>query len=144
MHINNQSLKIAGLKVTYPRLKILKILKRIKKHHISAEYLYKKLTNLGEDIGLATVYRVLNNFDKAGIVTKHNFESGKSTFELIKKKNHDHLICLDCGKIMEFYDKYMNKYQKNIAKKYGIKLSNHSIYLYGNCEKKNYCKKKIK
>ncbi|MDT9587265.1 MAG: ferric iron uptake transcriptional regulator [Candidatus Arsenophonus melophagi] len=135
----NKALKNAGLKITLPRLKILKILKEPEFHHVSAEDLYKKLINLGEEIGLATVYRVLNQFDEAGIVTRHNFEGGKSVFELTQQYHHDHLICLDCGKVIEFSDESIETRQKNIAERHGIKLSNHNLYLYGHCSKKEHC-----
>ena len=88
---------------------------------------------MGEEIGLATVYRVLNQFDDAGIVTRHNFEGGKSVFELTQQHHHDHLICLDCGKVIEFSDESIEKRQQEIAKKHGIQLTNHSLYLYGHC-----------
>lgn len=94
---------------------------------------------MGEEIGLATVYRVLNQFDEAGIVTRHNFEGGKSVFELTQQYHHDHLICLDCGKVIEFSDESIETRQKNIAERHGIKLSNHSLYLYGHCSKKDHC-----
>ncbi|MGR5488473.1 ferric iron uptake transcriptional regulator FcrX, partial [Vibrio alfacsensis] len=97
MSDNNKALKDAGLKVTLPRLKILEVLQKPEYQHISAEDLYKKLIDLGEEIGLATVYRVLNQFDDAGIVTRHHFEGGKSVFELSTQHHHDHLVCLDCG-----------------------------------------------
>jgi Fur family ferric uptake transcriptional regulator len=88
---------------------------------------------MGEEIGLATVYRVLNQFDDAGIVTRHNFEGGKSVFELTQQHHHDHLICLDCGKVIEFRDENIEARQRDIATRHGIKLSNHSLYLYGHC-----------
>ncbi|WP_237385968.1 ferric iron uptake transcriptional regulator [Xenorhabdus sp. Sc-CR9] len=130
---NNKALKNAGLKVTLPRLKILEVLQDPECHHVSAEDLYKKLIDIGEEIGLATVYRVLNQFDDAGIVTRHNFEGGKSVFELTQQHHHDHLICLDCGKVIEFNDEFIEERQKIIADRYKIKLSNHSLYLYGHC-----------
>lgn len=130
---NNKALKNAGLKVTLPRLKILEVLQEPECHHVSAEDLYKKLIDMGAEIGLATVYRVLNQFDDAGIVTRHNFEGGKSVFELTQQHHHDHLICLDCGKVIEFSDKSIEERQTNIAARHGIKLSNHSLYLYGHC-----------
>ena len=135
---NNKALKNAGLKVTLPRLKILEVLQDPECHHVSAEDLYKKLIDIGEEIGLATVYRVLNQFDDAGIVTRHNFEGGKSVFELTQH-HHDHLICLDCGKVIEFTDDAIEVRQRNIAERHGIKLSNHSLYLYGHCAAGN-CK----
>lgn len=130
---NNSALKKAGLKVTLPRLKILEVLQEPECHHVSAEDLYKRLIDLGEEIGLATVYRVLNQFDDAGIVTRHNFEGGKSVFELTQQQHHDHLICLDCGRVIEFSDEFIETRQRDIAKRFGIKLTNHSLYLYGHC-----------
>lgn len=130
---NNTALKKAGLKVTLPRLKILELLQTGDCQHISAEDLYKKLIDMGEEIGLATVYRVLNQFDDAGIVSRHNFEGGKSVFELTQQHHHDHLICLDCGKVIEFSDDFIEQRQKEIAQRYGIRLTNHSLYLYGHC-----------
>lgn len=128
---NNQALKEAGLKVTLPRLKILEVLQQPNCQHISAEDLYKKLIDLGEEIGLATVYRVLNQFDDAGIVTRHHFEGGKSVFELSTQEHHDHLVCLDCGAVIEFSDEMIEKRQHQIAEKFNVKLTNHSLYLYG-------------
>ena len=139
---NNNALKQAGLKVTEPRLKILEILQDPDFQHISAEDLYKKLIELGEEIGLATVYRVLNQFDDAGIVTRHHFESGKSLFELAPKQHHDHLICLDCGKVIEFRDETIERRQDEIAAQYNIRLTNHSLYLYGYCTEGDCAKKK--
>lgn len=133
MSNNNQALKKAGLKVTLPRLKILEILQKPELQHISAEDLYKKLIEVGEEIGLATVYRVLNQFDDAGIITRHHFESGKSVFELSTQEHHDHLVCLDCGKVIEFTDDMIENRQKEIATRYNINLTNHSLYLYGHC-----------
>ena len=130
---NNTALKKAGLKVTLPRLKILEVLQGPDHHHVSAEDLYKRLIDMGEEIGLATVYRVLNQFDDAGIVTRHNFEGGKSVFELTQQHHHDHLICLDCGKVIEFSDDSIEARQREIAARHGIRLTNHSLYLYGHC-----------
>lgn len=127
----NQELKKAGLKVTLPRLKILEILKSPDNQHISAEDVYKILLEQGEDIGLATVYRVLNQFDDAGILDRHHFEGGKSVFEISDKNHHDHLVCLDCGKVIEFEDDVIEKRQIQIAESHGIRLTNHSLYLYG-------------
>lgn len=127
----NQALKKAGLKVTLPRIKILKILQLPCNQHISAEELYKILLEKNEEIGLATVYRVLNQFDDAGIITRHHFDSGKSVFELSSKHHHDHLVCLNCGKVIEFHDDVIEERQQEIAARHGIKLTNHSLYLYG-------------
>ncbi|MEE1672334.1 ferric iron uptake transcriptional regulator [Agarivorans aestuarii] len=135
MSDNNLALKKAGLKVTLPRMKILELLQTPNNQHISAEDLYKLLIDQGEEIGLATVYRVLNQFDDAGIVTRHHFEGGKSVFELNSQHHHDHLVCLDCGKVIEFNDDMIEQRQKDIAVENNIKLTNHSLYLYGNCTK---------
>ncbi len=130
---NNTALKKAGLKITLPRLKILDLLQDPDCQHISAEDLYKKLIDMDEEIGLATVYRVLNQFDDAGIVTRHHFEGGKSVFELATQQHHDHLVCLDCGKVIEFTDNVIEERQKEISKKYNVQLTYHSLYLYGHC-----------
>ncbi|PCS22778.1 ferric iron uptake transcriptional regulator [Candidatus Enterovibrio escicola] len=133
MSHNNKALKDAGLKITLPRLKILEVLQQPDCQHISVEDLYKKLINIGEEIGLATVYRVLNQFDDAGIVTRHHFEGGKSVFELDTQQHHDHLVCLDCGKVIEFRDEVIEQRQKAITTQYNVLLRNHSLYLYGHC-----------
>ena len=133
----NQALKKAGLKITLPRVKILELMQEPENQHISAEDLYKKLLDIGEEIGLATVYRVLNQFDDAGIVSRHHFESGKAVFELSTQHHHDHLVCLSCGKVIEFSDEVIESRQKEIAKKHNIKLTNHSLYLYGVCVNDN-------
>jgi Fur family ferric uptake transcriptional regulator len=131
MSLENQALKDAGLKVTSPRVKILRLLQLPENQHLSAEDLYKKLLSQGDEVGVATVYRVLNQFDDAGIVTRHHFEGGKSVFELTHQDHHDHLVCLKCGEVIEFNDHLIEEQQKLIAKKFGIKLTNHSLYLYG-------------
>ena len=132
---HNQQLKNAGLKVTSPRVKILDYLRQPECQHISAEDLYKLLLDNGEEIGLATVYRVLNQFDDAGIVTRHHFEGGKSVFELAQQEHHDHLVCLDCGSVVEFSDEIIEQRQKEIAAQHGMTLTNHSLYLYSHCNK---------
>ena len=129
----NKELKKAGLKVTLPRLKILEILQEPENQHISAEDVYKILIEQGEEIGLATVYRVLNQFDDAGILNRHHFEGGKSVFEISQKAHHDHLVCLQCGKVIEFEDPVIEERQDQIAKKHNLKLTHHSLYLYGDC-----------
>lgn len=136
---NNDALKNAGLKITLPRLKILELLNQPNFQHATAEDLYKKLIEIGGEIGLATVYRVLNQFDDAGIVTRHNFEGGKAVFELASQEHHDHLVCLDCGDVFEFHDDVINERQKKIAEQHGITLTYRSLYLYGHCSTKN-CK----
>ena len=135
----NEELKRAGLKVTLPRIKILAILQIPGNQHVSAEDIYKILLEQKEEIGLATVYRVLNQFDDAGIVTRHHFEGGKSVFELSHKKHHDHLVCLKCGKVVEFEDDVIENRQLDIAKAHDIKLTNHSLYLYGECNDEVAC-----
>ncbi len=137
---HNAELKKAGLKVTLPRVKILEILQSPDNQHISAEDVYKILLDNNEEIGLATVYRVLNQFDDAGIVTRHHFEGGKSVFELASSSHHDHLVCLKCGKVVEFEDDLIENRQLEIAKTNGIRLTNHSLYLYGECEDVAACK----
>ena len=139
---HNQQLKDAGLKITSPRVKILDYLRQPECQHISAEDLYKLLLDNGEEIGLATVYRVLNQFDDAGIVTRHHFEAGKSVFELAQQHHHDHLVCLDCGSVVEFSDEFIEQRQKEIAEKHGMTLTHHSLYLYGNCGKENCVNRK--
>ncbi|MDM7860923.1 ferric iron uptake transcriptional regulator [Alteromonas sp. ASW11-36] len=129
----NRELKKAGLKVTLPRLKILEILQEPENQHISAEDVYKILIDQGEEIGLATVYRVLNQFDDAGILNRHHFEGGKSVFEISHKAHHDHLVCLRCGKVVEFEDEIIEKRQEEIAKQNNMTLTHHSLYLYGDC-----------
>ena len=130
----NSALRKAGLKVTLPRIKIFEMLQFPQNQHVSAEDLYKKLIEQGEEIGLATVYRVLNQFDDAGIVSRHHFEGGKSVFELTSQQHHDHLVCLDCGKVIEFSDDVIEQRQHQIAKRHHITLTNHSLYLYGRCD----------
>jgi Fur family ferric uptake transcriptional regulator len=130
---HNKELKKAGLKVTLPRIKILEILQDPKNQHISAEDVYKILLEMDEEIGLATVYRVLNQFDDAGILNRHHFEGGKSVFEISHKEHHDHLVCLKCGKVVEFEDDTIEQRQEAVAKANNMKLINHSLYLYGEC-----------
>lgn len=139
MSANDQQLKEAGLKVTSPRLKVLEVLKATPDQHVSAEELYKMMIEQDEEIGLATIYRVLNQFDDAGIVTRHHFEGGKSVFELSDKHHHDHLVCLKCGQVIEFEDDVIEERQLRVAEKYNIKLTHHSLYLYGECNDKEAC-----
>lgn len=135
-------LKRAGLKVTSPRVKVLEILKDPNNQHISAEDVYKLLLDRKEEIGLATVYRVLNQFDDAGIVTRHHFEGGRSVFELSNKHHHDHLVCLTCGHVFEFEDEVIEDRQRQVADTNQIKLTNHSLYLYGECQRGDSCEYK--
>ena len=133
MENNHHQLKKAGLKVTLPRLKILEILQLPQNQHISAEDVYKILLEQGEEFGLATVYRVLNQFEDAGILSRHHFEGGKSVFEIAHKKHHDHLVCLSCSKVVEFMDEVIEARQKEIAAEHNMTLVHHSLYLYGEC-----------
>ena len=135
--MENQDLKKAGLKVTLPRMKILEILESSDKRHLSAEDIYRVLLDAGEDIGLATIYRVLTQFEGAGLVQRHHFESGQAVFELERGKHHDHLICVKCGKIVEFLDEAIESRQKEIAKKNGFQISDHSLIIYGICDNEN-------
>ena len=131
--MDSQQLKSAGLKVTTPRIKILQILEKADKRHMSAEEVYKGFLETGEDVGLATVYRVLTQFEDAGLVTRHNFEGGFSVFELDKGNHHDHLVCVKCGKVEEFVDDIIEQRQQAIAKSAQFKMTDHSLNIYGLC-----------
>lgn len=133
MSFTNQDLRKAGLKVTLPRLKILELLENAAHHHMSAEDVYKALIEQGEDVGLATVYRVLTQFEQAGIVERHNFENNLSVFEIAKDEHHDHLVCDQCGKIIEFHNDEIEKLQEKVAEEFGFRLSGHSLVMYGIC-----------
>ena len=136
MAFTNQDLRKAGLKVTLPRIKILELLESAELHHMSAEEVYKALIGQGEDVGLATVYRVLTQFEQAGIVERHNFENNLSVFEITQEEHHDHLVCDVCGKIIEFNNETIELEQLEVAKEHGFKLSGHSLVLYGICNNK--------
>ena len=127
-------LKKAGLKVTLPRVKILQILESSETRHLSAEDVYKALIDADEDVGLATVYRVLTQFETAGLVTRHHFEGGSSVFELATINHHDHIVCQKCGSVEEFFDEVIEQQQEKIAEKYGFEITDHSMYLYGVCK----------
>lgn len=131
--MNAQDLKSAGLKATLPRLKILEILEISKNHHMSAEDIYRTLIMQNEEVSVATIYRVLTQFEEAGIVNKLNFDNVQSMFELSNSKHHDHLLCIKCGKIDEFTDDTIEQRQHDIANKYNYKLTDHCLYLYGLC-----------
>lgn len=131
--MTNNDLKKAGLKVTLPRLKILTLLEQAKDHHLSAEAIYRDLLESGEDIGLATVYRVLTQFEEAGLVVRHHFEGDQSVFELNHGEHHDHLVCVTCGRVEEFVDHVIEKRQREIAKKAGYTITDHSLNIYGVC-----------
>ena len=125
-----KELRDAGLKVTLPRLRILEILEGVETRHLSAEDIYKELLNSGEDIGLATVYRVLTQFENAGLVMRHNFESGHSVFELDEGKHHDHMVCIQSGDVIEFVSEDIERLQREVAEKHGYELIDHSLVLY--------------
>lgn len=129
----SHELKKAGLKTTAPRLKILYILETTSRH-VSAEDIYKMLLDMGEDIGLATVYRVLTQFESAGLVIRHHFEGGLSVFELDDGEHHDHLVCVKCGKVAEFVDPIIEDRQLAIAKKMNFRMTDHNLYIFGICE----------
>lgn len=131
--MDNKDLKKAGLKVTLPRLKVLQILENALSHHLSAEEVYRILLETDQDIGLATVYRVLTQFEAAGLVTRHNFEGGHSVFELDHGAHHDHLVCLKCGRVEEFIDHVIEQRQQQVATAAGYTISDHSLNIYGFC-----------
>jgi len=133
--LESSELRKAGLKVTLPRMKILDILEHTSSRHQSAEDVYKALLDTGEDIGLATVYRVLTQFEAAGLVSRHHFEGGHSVFELNEGNHHDHIVCVKCGQVDEFIDETIEKRQKAIAADLGYELTDHSLYMYGICKK---------
>ncbi len=130
------------LKATLPRLKILSLFENSKTRHMSAEDVYKILLASADDIGLATVYRVLTQFEQAGLLIRHHFESGKAVFELNHGNHHDHLVCLQCGAVEEFYDEKIEELQNQIAQQRGFKIKEHSLYLYADCAKTNCANKK--
>jgi Fur family ferric uptake transcriptional regulator len=132
--VDNSDLKKAGLKVTLPRIKILEILEKAKDHHLSAEDVYKLLVESGDDIGLATVYRVLTQFEEAGLVVRHHFSEEHSVFELDHGTHHDHLVCVKCGKVREFFDEIIEERQKIVAIAEGFQITDHSLNIYGICK----------
>jgi len=133
--LSSQQLKDAGLKVTLPRVKILGMLERSEDRHLSAEDVYKLLLTSGEDVGLATVYRVLTQFESAGLVSRHNFEDGHAVFELSSEHHHDHMVCVDSNEIIEFVNKEIEELQHKIAEEHGYELIDHNLVLY--VKKKN-------
>ncbi len=133
MAIENQELRKVGLKVTLPRVRILQLLEEAgeeNQHHLSAEDVYKNLLDTGEDVGLATVYRVLTQFEAAGLVVRHNFEGGHSVFEMAKGDHHDHMVCMETGQVIEFFDDVIEKRQHEIAAERGFEIIDHSLVLY--------------
>jgi len=136
--VETQDLKNMGLKVTVPRMRILEILESSATRHVSAEDVYRLLLDAEVDVGLATIYRVLTQFEAAGLVTRHHFESGHSVFELNEGEHHDHIVCLQCGRIEEFCDKTIETRQRAIATEKGFSLAEHALILYGDC-RRNHC-----
>ena len=132
--MDSQELKKAGLKATLPRLRILEILERSDPRHMTAEDVYRALMDHGEDVGLATIYRVLTQFEAAGLVSRHNFEGGQAVFEINRGRHHDHLVCMQCGLVEEFVDEVIEEHQRSIAGRYGFELLDHSLVLYGTCK----------
>jgi Fur family ferric uptake transcriptional regulator len=130
-------LKNIGLKATLPRLKILSLFENSAVRHLSADDVYKLLIAEGEDVGLATVYRVLTQFEQAGLLSRHHFESDKAVYELNQGGHHDHLVCMQCGRVEEFYDEEIERRQKSIAIERGFNIRDHSLYLYADCNKTN-------
>lgn len=132
----NQELRKVGLKVTLPRVKILQMLESAEQHHMSAEDVYKALMEAGDDVGLATVYRVLTQFESAGLVVRHNFDGGHSVFEIARGDHHDHMVCVDTGEVIEFHSDEIEALQKKIAASHGYQLTDHSLVLYVKALKK--------
>lgn len=132
--MSSKELKKVGLKVTLPRMKILDMLEEHNNQHLTAEEIYRNLLSSGEEIGLATVYRVLTQFEAAGLVKRHYFEGGQSIFELNQGDHHDHILCVQCGRIEEFFDEVIEERQKIIAQTRGFQISAHSLTLYGICK----------
>ena len=130
-----QELKNAGLKATLPRLKVLSLFETSKQRHLSAEDVYRMLLTSGEDVGLATVYRVLTQFEQAGLLVRHHFETGKAVFELNQGGHHDHIVCLQCGRVEEFVDEEIEARQKKAAEERGFTIHEHSLHIYADCTK---------
>ena len=135
--MEGKDLRKAGLKVTLPRLKILEILEGSSSRHLSAEDIYRTLLDSNEDIGLATVYRVLTQFEAAGLVTRHHFENGMAVFEINQGLHHDHIVCLDCGRVEEFVDAGIEERQTAAAERLGFRIRDHALILYGHCTRAN-------
>jgi len=132
--MSGEDIRNAGLKVTLPRVKILGILEQLERGHVSAEDVYKLLLDAGEEIGLATIYRVLTQFEAAGLVTRHHFEGGQSVFELDRGEHHDHIVCIKCGKVEEFFDQTIEDRQQEIAQDKGFAVEAHALTIYGYCK----------
>lgn len=139
---SDDGLRKAGLKSTVPRLKILAVLENSDVRHVSAEDLYRKLLDANEDIGLATVYRVLTQFEQAGLVVRHNFDAGRAVYELNDESPHEHLICTECNAVIEFEYPELTEHLKEIIQQNHFELQSHSLYLYGVCKSKDFCRNK--
>ena len=137
-----QDLKSAGLKATLPRLRIINLFESSRMRHMTAEEVYRQLQSEGLEIGLATVYRVLTQFEQAGLLARQHFETGKAVFELNQGGHHDHLVCMQCGRVEEFYDADIEKRQNQVARQRGFQLRGHSLALYGDCVKRDCPHKK--
>ena len=135
--MENTDIRKAGLKVTLPRVKILEILETAQTRHMTAEDVYKELLERGEEIGLATIYRVLTQFVGADLVERHHFEGGQAVFELNRGSHHDHIVCQQCGRVEEFYDETIENTQKAVAEQKGFTISDHSLIIYGHCTQKD-------
>lgn len=131
--MESQDLKEAGLRVTVPRMRILETLENSEQRHMSAEDVYRALIEAGEEVGLATVYRVLTQFESAGLVIRHNFEGGQSVFEIDEGEHHDHMLCVQCGRVDEFVDDVIEQRQLRIAESRGYQMTDHALYIYGIC-----------
>ncbi len=132
--MKNKELRDAGLKITVPRLKILQVLENADPHHLSAEDVYKALLESGNEVALATVYRVLTQFEEAGIIKRHHFEGGYSVFEIEQGEHHDHMVCVKCNRVEEFVDPDIEKRQAEVASQAGFKMTDHSLTIYGICK----------
>ena len=139
---DSKELRNMGLKATFPRLKVLDLFQHSTQRHMSAEDVYKLLLNENADIGLATVYRVLTQFEQAGLLVRHHFESGKAVFELNEGSHHDHLVCMQCGRVEEFFDAEIERRQQKVAEDRGFNIHDHSLYLYADCVKPQCLHKK--
>ena len=135
--MGDSNIREAGLKATVPRMKVLEVLEQSERRHLSAEDVYKLLLGAGEEVGLATVYRVLMQFETAGLISRHNFEGGRAVFELERGSHHDHIVCTQCGKVEEFFDETIENRQAAVVKRLGYEIKDHSLVIYGNCIKAN-------
>ncbi len=131
--MSSSDLRKAGLKATLPRMRILQLLEENSQRHMSAEDVYRALLEAGEEVGIATIYRVLTQFESAGLITRHNFDGGHAVYEIDQGDHHDHMVCTRCGKVTEFFDETIEKRQHAIASQYGYDMTDHSLYIFGIC-----------